>query len=143
MNLSEFRLMENTVKKLIVCVVALLSFSALLFAQQAPAPEKKAEVKASAKFEQPPVLTAEEKLEIRNAQIDAMQAWDAVQKTQEYGVLTGAQNKQRTLWSTIYAKYKIDPAKFTLCDGPGPVPCDTVTKGQLEFRPVPVKEAKK
>ena len=115
-------------------ITIILLFLASVLAAQTPADKPEPQL---------PALAAEDKLAVRNAQIESMNAFDAVQKTAEYRNLQAAQASQTLLWRKIFDKYKIDISKVMVCDGPDAGSCKDVAKGELEFKPVLKEQAKK
>lgn len=91
-----------------------------------------------------PVLTAEDKFAIRTEQLETVQAYAQLQNTQEFKVYQASAQKQQQFMAGLYSKYKIDSAKFQICDGPSAGTCEDVKKGEMEIRAVKApKEEKK
>lgn len=96
----------------------------------------------------PAPLTEKEKLTLRNAQVDYMQANDELTKTPQYQNQQTAQVTMNKAVNDIYQSRKLNYGEWVLCDGPGTPPqanpaCAGLVKGELELRPVPKTEVPK
>ena len=84
-----------------------------------------------------PKISPEDKLAIRNSQLEVLQTAQALQQTPQYKAWDDARARQSTLLNGLDQKYKATENKLVLCDGPGLGACEKVGKGDLEFMPIP------
>lgn len=82
----------------------------------------------------PPLLSADDKFEGRTLQLKEAQALAAVQQSAPYQAAVAAQSRRAAFFQSLFAKYKLDPAKYQPCDGPGGAgqPGDQTCKGVAE-----------
>lgn len=92
-----------------------------------------------------PVLTAKEQLDLRNLQVEHLQAQAALQATPQYQAAMQAAQKLSAAVQAMKVAHKVDDSKVVLCDGPGQIagPCSDVKVGELVFKELPVQQAKK
>lgn len=90
-----------------------------------------------------PTLTLQEKLDIRQAQNEILRANDALQKSAEYQKTINAQAQLNKVGTAVYTSRKLKFDDYSLCDGPGPAPCENVPAGDIVLRPRPKQDAKK
>lgn len=93
--------------------------------------------------EVPPKISAEDRLALRDAQVDTLQALAALHETREYKLVEQLTQRQQSLFAATNQKYHVDLSKLELCDGPQDVNCKDVPHGTIEYRELPKKEAKK
>lgn len=91
-------------------------------------------------------LTPNEFIAIRTAQVQVLQAQQALSKAKEWNDLQSAQAELNKAVALVISTRKLDPAVFKLCDGPVTDPnidanvraaCNGLTQGELAIRALP------
>lgn len=123
-----------------ILVMVLLSSIGLLAQAKAPVKE---EVKAPETKTIPQQYSAEDKLELRNAETNTLQAYGEfqrlsalaaqtqIQATQVQQTFLQQQAQQQELWKNLAKKYKLDEKTEVICDGPGEGPCKDVKRNDI------------
>ena len=93
-----------------------------------------------AQGQKPAPFTADEKLALKNAQIEYLTAQAQFQAAQAN--FQAAQQNLTKAIGEVYSSRKIQQTEWTICDGESGPACQGVKKGDLEWRAAP-KEPKK
>lgn len=120
-------------KKLVAILVLLVSFASASMAQAV----KPLPVPTVPEVTQP---TDKEKLEVRQAELDFVQASSALTATQEYQTYMSSKKAFDDAVAAIFKAHNTTSNESRLCDGPDNGLCKDVAAKDLAFRKVPVPE---
>lgn len=122
-------------KKLVAILALLVSFASASMAQAAkPAPLP---VPAAPEVTQP---TDKEKLDVRQAELDFVQASSALTATQEYQTYMASKKAFDEAVAAVFKAHNTTNSESRLCDGPDNGLCKDVGPKDLAFRKIPVPE---